>query len=254
MSLTSLLEHHAERYPDRSALEYEGAVTTWGELLEETRRTAGALHELGVRPGDVVGVLLHNSARFIEIMHAIAHLGAIFMPINWRLAGAEIAYITGHSGAAVLVSEAELEPLVEPVKAQLTCKLLRAYGAAGDGWESLDALRERAVPIAEPAEVGARRRAPADVHVRHDLAPEGRDDHLRQPLRQERRPHRRARDDGERGRPGLRSALPRRRPRPDDLDDDVPGRAHVHHAALRRRRRPRGDRAAPRQPRVAGAR
>ena len=159
MSLTSLLVHHVERFPDRSALEYDGSVTTWGELLDGTQRTAGALHELGVRPGDVVGVLLHNSARFIEIMHAISHLGAIFMPINWRLAGAEIAYIAGHSGATLLVSEEELEPLVEPVRGELTCKLLRAYGSAGEGWESLDALRERAAPIAEPAEVH-----PDDIH------------------------------------------------------------------------------------------
>src|SRR6185436_14308136 len=61
--------------------------------------------------------------------------------------------------ATVLVSEEELEPLVEPVREQLGCTLLRAYGPGGDGWESLEAARERAAPIAEPAEVD-----PGDVH------------------------------------------------------------------------------------------
>ncbi|MEA2358707.1 MAG: fatty-acyl-CoA synthase [Solirubrobacteraceae bacterium] len=149
MSLTSILVHHAERFPDRVALEYDGTETTWAQLLDGTRRTAGVLREVGVQSGDVVGVLLHNSDRFVELMHAISHIGAIFMPINWRLAGAEIAYIVEHSGAAVLVSEPELEPLLEPVRDQLACRLLRAQGPAGDGWDALDELRESVAPAVD---------------------------------------------------------------------------------------------------------
>jgi fatty-acyl-CoA synthase len=154
MSLTNLLVHHADRFPDRLALEFEGAETTWAELLDGTRRTAGALRQLGVERGDVVGVLLHNSDRFIEIMHAISHLGAIFMPVNWRLAAPEIGYIVGHSGATVLISEEELQPLVDPVRDELSCRFVHAYGAGGEGWESLDELRAAAEPVLDAAEVG----------------------------------------------------------------------------------------------------
>src|SRR4029453_10980979 len=125
MSLTDILLHHAERFPERSALEFEGRTTTWQSLLEGTQASAGALAEAGVERGDVVAVLLHNSDRFLELMHAISHLGAIFIPLNWRLAGPELAYIIDHAGARVLVSEPELEQGVAPVEEQLACRRLR---------------------------------------------------------------------------------------------------------------------------------
>ncbi|MCW3064141.1 MAG: long-chain fatty acid--CoA ligase [Solirubrobacterales bacterium] len=159
MSLTDLLLHHVERFPDRTALEYDGSVTSWSELLESTRRTAGALARAGARPGDVVGVLLHNSDRFVEAMHAISHAGAIFMPLNWRLAPPELGYILEHSRASGLISEPELEPLIAPIQDQVGCRLLRLGGASGDGWTDLDELAEEG-----PAQTDAASVAPGDVH------------------------------------------------------------------------------------------
>jgi fatty-acyl-CoA synthase len=143
MSLTDLLAHHVDRFPERTALEYEGSVTTWSELLDRTRRTARALREAGVAPGEVVGVLLHNSDRFVEVMHAISHAGAIFMPLNWRLAPPEVEYILEHSRASVLVSEPEL---LEPL--EVGCRVVRIDELPGD-----------APPQRDPVPV-----APDDVH------------------------------------------------------------------------------------------
>jgi fatty-acyl-CoA synthase len=159
MSLTDILLHHAERFPERSALEFEGRTTTWQSLLEGTQASAGALAEAGVERGDVVAVLLHNSDRFLELMHAISHLGAIFMPLNWRLAGPELAYIIDHAGARVLVSEPELEQGVAPVEEQLACRRLRLNGDSSPGWQSLDELRAAAPERFEAAEVDE-----GDVH------------------------------------------------------------------------------------------
>jgi fatty-acyl-CoA synthase len=108
VSLTDVLRHHAERFADRPALVDGPTTQTWSQLLTGVQLTAGALRERGVGPGDVVGVLLYNSARFLELMHAISHLGATFMPLNWRLAAAEIGYIQEHSQAVLLVTEPEL--------------------------------------------------------------------------------------------------------------------------------------------------
>jgi fatty-acyl-CoA synthase len=154
MSLTEVLSHHAAHHPDRVALEYQGATTTWMELLEGTRRTAGALGEAGVRPGDVVAVLLHNSDRFIEIMHAVSHAGAVFMPLNWRLAGPELRYIIGHAGAKLLISEPELEAIVEPVREELSCRLVHAEGPGAGAWGSLEQLAESGGLQVAPAPVG----------------------------------------------------------------------------------------------------
>ncbi len=159
MSLTDLLVHHCQRFPDRLAIECEGRTTTWESLLSGTRATAGALSAAGVKPGDVVGVLLHNSDRFLELMHAIAHLGAIFMPLNWRLAGPELAYILDNAQAAALVCEPELESLIGHVEHEIASRRLRIGTDSGDGWTDLDELRGQSSPLVEPAEVGA-----GDVH------------------------------------------------------------------------------------------
>jgi fatty-acyl-CoA synthase len=157
MTLTDILVHHAERFPERPALEFEGRTTSWRSLLEGTQTTAGALAEAGVERGDVVALLLHNSDRFLELMHAISHLGAIFMPLNWRLAGPEIAYILDHAGARVLVSEPELEEGI--AQEQLACRCLRVDGDSSPGWQSLDELRAVSRPRVEAAGV-----AEDDVH------------------------------------------------------------------------------------------
>jgi fatty-acyl-CoA synthase len=159
MNFTDVLVHHTERFPTRPAIEFQGTETSWEQLLEGTRATAGALRDGGVAAGDVVGVLLHNSDRFLELMFAVSHLGAIFMPLNWRLVGPELAYIVEHAGAAALVSEPELESNLADVKGELTCRRLRIGGASSDGWVSLDELRADASPIVDAAEVDAE-----DVH------------------------------------------------------------------------------------------
>jgi acyl-CoA synthetase (AMP-forming)/AMP-acid ligase II len=159
MNLSDILVHHAERFPERPALEFEGRVSSWQSLLEETQASAGALAEAGVGRGDVVAVLLHNSDRFLELMHAISHLGAIFMPLNWRLVGPEIAYILDHAGAKVIVSEPELEEGVAPIQEQPACRRLRIEGDSDPGWLSLDELRAAARPRADAADLAA-----DDVH------------------------------------------------------------------------------------------
>jgi acyl-CoA synthetase (AMP-forming)/AMP-acid ligase II len=157
MNLTDILVHHAAHFGDEVALEHEGVQTSWSALLEGTRRTAGALRELGVARGDVVAVLLHNSDRFLEVMHAISHLGAVFMPLNWRLAGPELQYIVQDATARVLISEAEFAPTLDALRGDLDCTYV-ALGAVPDGWTGLDdvaadAQPEHAAAVLEPGDL-----------------------------------------------------------------------------------------------------
>lgn len=62
----------------------------------------------GIGPGDVVAVLMKNSAAFLDIAFAVSHVGAVFLPINFRLSADEVAYIVGNSGARLLVADEEL--------------------------------------------------------------------------------------------------------------------------------------------------
>jgi fatty-acyl-CoA synthase len=119
MTLARIVEHHGDRFGDRPALAYAETNVSYGELRERARAAAGGLRAAGIGDGDVIAVLLHNSLDFIELMLGASYLGAIFMPLNWRLAPPELAYIVGHSGAKLLVTEAELEALVDPVRPQM---------------------------------------------------------------------------------------------------------------------------------------
>jgi acyl-CoA synthetase (AMP-forming)/AMP-acid ligase II len=123
MALARIVEHHADRLADRPALAYGDELVTFAGLAERSRRTAGALAALGVGRGDVMAALLLNSLDFVDVMLGADYLGAIFMPLNWRLAAPEISYIVGHAGASVLVTERELERLVE--RDELSCSVVR---------------------------------------------------------------------------------------------------------------------------------
>ena len=76
---------------------------SYAELNARCNRSANALRALGVRRGDRVALLMMNSAEFVESFFAIAKLGAISVPLNWRLVPEELAFILKDSGAAVLV-------------------------------------------------------------------------------------------------------------------------------------------------------
>ncbi|MBV8691863.1 MAG: AMP-binding protein, partial [Actinobacteria bacterium] len=85
MNWCTVLAHHAERTPDKAIAVFEGEVTTYAEMAERSAARAAALGEQGVQRGDVVGLLSYNCTEFLEVIFAANHLGAIAMPINYRL-------------------------------------------------------------------------------------------------------------------------------------------------------------------------
>jgi len=108
-NLTEFLGFHARRTPDRTAIAYKDKEITYAELM--LRATAGSnwLAERGISRGDVVAVLMKNSAAFFDLVFAVSHLGAVLLPINYRLAPSEISYILGDSGARLLIADQEFE-------------------------------------------------------------------------------------------------------------------------------------------------
>jgi acyl-CoA synthetase (AMP-forming)/AMP-acid ligase II len=88
---------------ERVALVFDGRERTHAELHERVTRVAGALAARGVRAGDRVAMLLHNGLEFPETMLACHRIGAIAVPINFRLTQPEIDYILADCGAVTLV-------------------------------------------------------------------------------------------------------------------------------------------------------
>ena len=93
-----------------------GRRFTFPELNAGANRTAGVLTQVGVGRADRVALLLMNGVEYVESFFAIAKLGAIVVPLNWRLVADELAFILKDSGAVVLVFDAELASVVSELQ------------------------------------------------------------------------------------------------------------------------------------------
>ena len=99
---------HARRTPGRCALKYRSEEISFAQFDARIRKVAGWLAARGIGRGDVVAVLMKNSASFLELVFAASHIGAVFLPINYRLSADEVGYIVGNSGARLLIADEEL--------------------------------------------------------------------------------------------------------------------------------------------------
>ena len=195
MSWLGVLEHHARRTPDKPLAVFGDDVVTYQGMADWAAALAAGLHARGVGAGDVVGLLSYNNIEFLATIFAANYLGAIAMPINWRLAAPELRFILEHSEARALVCDDALVELAnEATNDDRHGDLVRVCISTDEiaGWERFADLGDRV--RARPACARRRRRhPPADVHVGDHRAPEGRHDHPRQPGVEELRAHHRVR-------------------------------------------------------------
>jgi fatty-acyl-CoA synthase len=115
VNLSSFILFHATRSPERIAIVFKDQRITFAELLHRVERTAGYLAAQGIRPGDVVAVMMKNSAAFLEFAFAVSHLGAVFLPINFRLAAEEVEYIAGNAEAKLVFADAEFSAAIKDI-------------------------------------------------------------------------------------------------------------------------------------------
>jgi acyl-CoA synthetase (AMP-forming)/AMP-acid ligase II len=106
INLSSFIAFHARRTPGRPALRYRGEDISYASFDGRIRKVGGWLRSQGIGEGDVVAVLMKNSAAFLEL--ATSHIGAVFLPINYRLSRDEVGYIVGNAGAPIPIADAEL--------------------------------------------------------------------------------------------------------------------------------------------------
>jgi fatty-acyl-CoA synthase len=108
IALSSFIRFHALRTPDRPAVSFAGDRISYRELMRRIETMAGWLAARGIGPGDVVALLMKNSAAFVELTFATSHLGAVTLPINYRLAADEVGYILDNAAAKLLFCDDEL--------------------------------------------------------------------------------------------------------------------------------------------------
>jgi acyl-CoA synthetase (AMP-forming)/AMP-acid ligase II len=112
VNLSAFIRFHALRMPDRTALIYEGQEISFADFLGRIEKTARFLAAHGIGEGDIVAVFMKNSVAFLEIAFATSHLGAIFLPINFRLSAEECAFIANHAEAKLVLADQEFADAV----------------------------------------------------------------------------------------------------------------------------------------------
>ncbi len=163
MNLAHFLVQNARLTPDKDAIRCGSQKLTWQELDRQTDSLAAALQELGVKPGDRVGVLLPNSIAFLVSYWAAIKAGAVATPLNTMYRQEEIAYVFSNSGMRVLVTEAQFLPLIDvawPASTALE-QVVVAHGEAPVGTRRFADLVSRS---AQPVLV---ERAPDDLCALH---------------------------------------------------------------------------------------
>lgn len=116
MSIDRWIARNAVAWPDRPAVGDERQSLTYGRLEERVADAAGLLRELGVGRGDRVAHLGLNSVDMLVLLFAAARLGAIFLPLNWRLAPPELAYALRDSGARILFHDRDFDEAVSAIR------------------------------------------------------------------------------------------------------------------------------------------
>jgi fatty-acyl-CoA synthase len=140
------IEKAARLHPRREALVVPGEERTgYAGLAAGTRRAAALLRELGMGPGTRFGLLMWNDRRLLELLLAAGRIGAVAVPLNWRLTAAELAFQVGDAGIDVVFAGAEPRPLAAALAAESSIRLVEvpeAYdGAAADpGPDTAEAL------------------------------------------------------------------------------------------------------------------
>ena len=149
-NIAGTMLRRAQLNPKRLAMIFEGQETRYAELADRVRRQAGMLREAGVCVGDRVGYLGFNHPALLETMFAAQALGAIFVPLNFRLTAEELTFIINDAGIHSLVVDDSLRKVIEPARENLCCRHFFASESPADGWRHLASERDAAEPLGQP--------------------------------------------------------------------------------------------------------
>jgi acyl-CoA synthetase (AMP-forming)/AMP-acid ligase II len=119
MVLGDLLERNASMLPEGIGIVFNDKKTSWAQLNERVDRLAAYLKNMGIKKGDKVSSLFFNCDQFVEIFFAIAKIGAISVPLNFRLVGRELEYIISNSESKLLFFGGEFKDVIASIRPNL---------------------------------------------------------------------------------------------------------------------------------------
>ena len=144
-------------YPDRECVIDGATRLTYEQFFARCDRWSAALQRLGVRKGDRVAYISLNTSAHLESFYAVPQIGAVLVPINFRLQPQEIEYIVQHCGATVVCAHADFLDTVEAIRG--SCPVVEHYVAlegSRAGWHDYEGLLEAAAGEPDCPEVHER--------------------------------------------------------------------------------------------------
>ena len=155
ISLGNWLRQRSLRTPNRRALTFEGQTWSYGQLQERVDRLAAAFKAGGVCRGDRVAFIGFNQPSFFETMFAASRVGAIFVPLNFRLTGPELDYIINDAGVHTIIADSPHRGVIDSIRSKLPCRSYLSADVDAEGWTSLGAFTHAHDPLLGAEPVGA---------------------------------------------------------------------------------------------------
>ncbi|MDK9704134.1 MAG: long-chain fatty acid--CoA ligase [Sulfuritalea sp.] len=144
MNVADWIDRHAGLTPDKTAIRFPGRDVSYAQFAELVDRVAAALAASGVKRGGCVAFLGFNSPEMLALLFAAARVGALFMPLNWRLAGPEHRQMLEDCPPALLFVEGQYVAQTESFRSALGGTTPVSFGLAADGWTSWSEFCSRA--------------------------------------------------------------------------------------------------------------
>ncbi|MFN0080578.1 MAG: long-chain-fatty-acid--CoA ligase [Prosthecobacter sp.] len=141
-------------YADREAVVDGSRRFTYREFFDRCDRWSAALQKLGVQPGERIATIAPNTHAHLEAFYAVPQIGAVIVPINFRLTAADFAYILNHSGARVVCVHADYLDAVDSIRDQVPgAEHFIAFSGSKPGWIDYEATLAASAPDFVPAEI-----------------------------------------------------------------------------------------------------
>ncbi|WP_022835033.1 long-chain-fatty-acid--CoA ligase [Salisaeta longa] len=153
MTTLDFLDRAVELYPDvPGIIAHDGTTYTYEAVHARVNQLAHALADRGVGPGDRVALLAPNTHYFIETLYATNTLGAVFVPLNYRLTPSDYRYILNDCAAHTIIADYDYADKVEAVREEVPCNTFIGYRAdAIDGaWADYEDVLEGQPTTAHP--------------------------------------------------------------------------------------------------------
>ncbi len=140
-------------YADREAVVDGPLRLTYGQFFDRCDRWSAALQAFGIQPGDRVAYIAPNTHAQLESFYAVPQIGAVVVPINYRLTADDFAYIINHSGARIVCVHGDYLEMVDSIRGQLPdVEQFVALEGARDGWLDYEAaLADAPADFVRPA-------------------------------------------------------------------------------------------------------